>query len=343
MFLFVNDALNIGLTLALVLIFIGLTCLVNKSVNNKAVKVKKGIFWFYLVLFIVLVAFVGLSLWFFNMDLLQIISGGWAGFFDIILKSITSIIGSGITIFVAAVFMKLVTIFVKRASQKEGPMQKRVITIMKLVKSIARYTIYTITILVILALWGINVLPAIAGLGILGLVVGLGAQSLIRDIITGFFIIIEHQYDVGDIVEVNGFKGEVLVIGLKTTRIKNWKQDVKIVANGSISELINYSNTQSVAIVEFGIAYKEDVQKTIDILNIELTKYMEKYSNIVGTPVVLGVTDLASSSVNIKVLIKTNTEKHYGVERGMRQAIKEILDKNNIEIPFPQMVVHKPE
>jgi small conductance mechanosensitive channel len=343
MFLFTSTALNIGLTIALLLIFIGLTILVNKSVNKDTEKIKKGVLWLYFGLFIVLIAFVALALWFFNLDLIQIVKDGWQDFSDTIIESITAIVGTVITIFLAAVLMKLISIFVAKASQKEGPMQKRVKTIMKLVKSVSRYSIYTIAILVILALWGINVLPALAGLGILGLVVGLGAQSLIKDIIAGFFIIIEHHFDVGDIVEINGFKGEIVDIGLKTTRVRNWKQDINIIANGNMSTLINYSKTLSLAVVEFGIGYGEDVQKTIDILNVELPKYKEKYPDIIEDPVVLGVTDLAASSVNIRVIIKTNTEKHYGVERAMRQAIKEILNQHNIEIPFPQMVVHKPE
>ncbi|MBI9009831.1 MAG: mechanosensitive ion channel family protein [Tenericutes bacterium] len=342
MILFASNGLNIALTLGLLVIFIGLARFINKSMRKNIEEVKKGILLLYLVLFLVLVFFVGLSLWFFNMDLIQIIQDGIEGFVALIIENLSALVGSVVTIFVAAVLLKLIGILVIKASQKAGPAQKRVKTIMKLVKSISRYTIYLVVALIILALWGINVLPALAGLGILGLVVGLGAQSLIKDFISGFFIIFEHHFDVGDIIEVNGYKGEVVDIGLKTTKMKNWKQDIKIIANGSISELINYSNTQSVAIIEFGIAYKEDIQKTIDILNIELPKYMEKFPDILEVPVVLGVTELASSSVNIKVLIRTNTEKHYGVERGMRQVIKEILDKNNIEIPFPQVVVHKP-
>jgi small conductance mechanosensitive channel len=194
-----------------------------------------------------------------------------------------------------------------------------------------------------LAIWGINVLPALAGLGILGLVVGLGAQSLIKDFIAGFFIIFEHHFDVGDVVEINGFKGKVVDIGLKTTRVQNWKNAIKIFANGVITEPINYSKNPSVAVIEFGIAYGEDVQKTIDILNQELPKYQERFPDILEAPTVLGVTQLADSSVNMRVIIKTATETHYGIERGFLQIIKEILDKNNIEIPFPQVVVHKGE
>jgi small conductance mechanosensitive channel len=196
-------------------------------------------------------------------------------------------------------------------------------------------------VLVILSIWGVDVLPALAGLGILGLVVGLGAQSLIKDLIAGFFIIFEHHFDVGDVVEINGFKGRVIDIGLKTTRVQNWKNDIKIFSNGNITESINYSLADSFAVIEFGISYGSDIQRTLELLEQELPKHMDKLPDLIDIPKVLGVTDLASSSVNIRVIAKTNPETQYAVERKLRQAIKELLDENGIEIPFPQVVVHE--
>jgi small conductance mechanosensitive channel len=214
---------------------------------------------------------------------------------------------------------------------------------LKVTNSLINYVVKIIAFLVILSIWGVDVLPALAGLGILGLVVGLGAQSLIKDLIAGFFIIFEHHFDIDDVVEINGFKGRVIDIGLKTTRVQNWKNDIKIFSNGSISEPINYSVANSMAIVEFGIAYHEDIQKTIDLLNQELPKYKALLPELLEIPTVLGVTDLASSSVNIRVICKTLPESQYNAERKLRQGIKEILDANGIEIPFPQVVVHEPK
>ena len=184
-------------------------------------------------------------------------------------------------------------------------------------------------------------MPALAGLGILGIIIGMGTQSLIKDFISGFFIVFEHHFDVGDIVEINGWKGEVIDVGLKSTKVRNWKQDIKIFSNGSIENTINYTLSPSTAIIDFGIAYKEDVQKTVDLLNLELPKYVEKFPDITEPPIVLGVTELANSSVNLRVIIRTATEKHYAIERAFRQIIKEILDANDIEIPFPQVTVHQ--
>ncbi len=343
MFLFANNALNIGLTCAVVLGFIGFAFIINKVVTKRQENMKKGNVWLYMLILIVLVICVGLVMWFFGLDSSTALTNLFDSAASSIGEKIGALVGTVVAIFVAFLIIKIVKMLVKRASEKEGPMKKRIGTILKVVKSITTYIVEIVVLLVILSLWEINVLPALAGLGIMGLVIGLGAQSMIKDLIAGFFIIFEHHFDVGDIVEINGFKGEVIDIGLKSTRVKNWKQDIKIFSNGNISEVTNYSLTPSLAIIEFRIGYSEDIEKTIKLLNKELPKYREIFPEIIEDPNVLGVTSLADSSVNITVIIKTDTEKHYAIERAIRKGIKEILDKNNIEIPFPQMVLHKPE
>ncbi|MDY0210764.1 MAG: mechanosensitive ion channel family protein [Acholeplasma sp.] len=255
-------------------------------------------------------------------------------------QSLGAIIGSVIAIATAVFVIKLAKLGFRSVGKKSGPLQRRKQTIAKVSMSIIRYFIGILTILIVLSIWGVNVLPALAGLGILGLVIGLGAQKFINDLIAGFFIIFEHHFDVGDKIEVAGFKGDVIDIGLKTTRIKNWKGEIKILANGQINELINFSKNPSIAEVSFGIAYKEDVQKTIDLLTAELPKLKTRFPQIMEDPQVLGVTNLNNSSVDLKVICKTENQTHYGVERALRQLIKEVLDRNHIEIPFPQVVVH---
>jgi small conductance mechanosensitive channel len=196
--------------------------------------------------------------------------------------------------------------------------------------------------IIILSIWGVNVGPALAGLGIAGLVIGLGAQKFINDLISGFFIIFEQHYDIDDVIEVQGFKGVVTDIGLKTTRIRNWKGDVKIMANGDMTNLTNYSRNPSVAVVDFGIAYEEDIQKTFNLLEEYLPKFKATQPDVVEDPINLGVVSLGASSVDIRVMARTNNEKHYGIERALRKFIKDMLDENDVEIPFPQIVVsHK--
>ncbi len=339
MFLFADTLVNVLATVGLIVVYLGITFLINKRVNALQEKGKKGIIWWYLFLLVLLVVAVFVALWFFNIDLIAVLNEIWISIKDVVVMSVDSIIGTVITIFVASLLLRISNFFIKKTIERESKYQKRITTIMKVVNSIIKYVIYLVTILVVLSFWNVNVMPALAGLGILGLVIGMGAQSLVKDIIAGFFIIFDRQYDVGDIVEINGFKGEVVDIGLKSTRIKNWKQDISILANGSIGTIINYSKTNSVAVIKIGVSYESNIQKVLDIIKAELPQITKEYPEVVEEPNVLGVTELDSSSVVITIIIKTETEKHYGVERKVRQAIKEILDNNGIEIPYPHVTI----
>ncbi|MCD4827524.1 MAG: mechanosensitive ion channel family protein [Acholeplasmataceae bacterium] len=258
-------------------------------------------------------------------------------------ENLGRIISSTVIIVIAFFVMKFSKIAFKRIGLKEGRAQRRRKTVGKLLSSVTRYTVGIIAIISVLSVWGFNVGPALAGLGIMGLVIGLGAQKFINDLIAGFFIIFEQHYDVEDVVEAQGFKGVVTDIGLKTTKIRNWKGDVKILANGDMTNITNYSRNLSVAIVEFGVAYKENIGKVLELLTENLPKFKALNPVIIEEPVVSGVIALNSSSVDIRVIAKTLNEQHYAVERSLRKFIKDLLDENGIEIPFPQVVVHQPK
>jgi len=344
MFLFVNNTVNIIVTVGIVLFLIGFFFLQRVYTKKKGDDVNKvSLVVFYILFLVFLFGGFALVLYVWGFDIQGFFIESWDDILAFLLKQIGDIFATVIIILVISLVLKLVKIILRKSAKREGPNKKRRVTMLKVTNSLINYVVKIIAFLVILSIWGVNVLPALAGLGILGLVVGLGAQSLIKDLIAGFFIIFEHHFDIDDVVEINGFKGRVIDIGLKTTRVKNWKNDVKIFSNGSISEPINYSIADSVAVVEFGIAYHEDIQKTIDLLNLELQKYKTLLPELLENPTVLGVTDLASSSVNIRVICKTLPETQYNSERKLRQGIKEILDANGIEIPFPQVVVHEPK
>ena len=344
MILFASNTLNIIVTVGIVFVILLYLIFQRKYIKKKDEEINKFLLGFLYFFDIVLLAGgILLILFIWGFDFNTLFTDFWSKMIDFIIPQIGNIIISVIIFFVVSFILKVIKIILKKSAAKEGPNQKRRITMLKVTNSLINYTLKIIMVLVILSIWGVDVLPALAGLGILGLVVGLGAQSLIKDLIAGFFIIFEHHFDVGDVVEINGFKGRVIDIGLKTTRVQNWKNDIKIFSNGNITESINYTLADSFAIIEFGISYDSDIQKTIDLLEQELPKYMEKLPDLIEIPKVLGVTDLASSSVNIRVIAKTKPEAQYGVERKIRQGIKELLSENGIEIPFPQLVVHEPK
>lgn len=334
-----NLLFSIGIVTAVVLILI-----LQRNILKKEDALKH---WFILVVYfvtfaILLAAILGLfAIWGFDLALYIATT-----FNDIILSltaNIGRIISSLIVIFITLLLFKLSkTIFVK-FGVKDGSTQRRRKTVGRLLSSITKYTLGLISIIAVLSIWGVNVGPALAGLGIIGLVVGLGAQKFINDLIAGFFIVFEQHYDVEDVIEVQGFKGVVTDIGLKTTRIRNWKGEIKILANGDLTNITNFSKNLSLAVVEFSIAYKEDIQKTFDVLNENLPKFKDMFEQIVEPLTVSGVTALNPSSVDIRVIAKTLNLQHYNVERALRKFIKELLNEHNIEIPFPQVVVHKAE
>ena len=340
---FASLGLNIGLTVATIFILLTFFFFENRLIKKKEDTLKKWIIILsYVISFIILLASVGFILYIWEFDLSNYLGNAWDGFVVILNESIGKLISSALVIFIAMLILRISKITVKRIGQKPGPNQRRKRTVARVIRSITKYTIGILSILIILSMWGVNVAPALAGLGILGLVIGLGAQKFINDLIAGFFIIFEHHFDVGDKIEVKGFKGEVIDIGLKTTKLKNWKNEILILSNGEIASLINFSKDLSVAAVDFSISYKEDMQKTMDLLNAELPKLKLQFPEIVEDPQVIGVTNLNTSSVDMRVTCKTLNEQHYGVERTIRKRIKELLDEHNIEIPFPQIVINQP-
>ncbi len=323
---------------------VGLIILENHFIKKHELNLKKTLMILIVISsFILFLCAIFLLLWIWNFDFQSYLSVVLSDSILFLEDSVGKFVSSVIILFVAQLILRLSKIALMKIGSKEGPLQRRKKTISRVIRSTSKYLVWTITILAILAVWGMNVVPALAGLGILGLVIGLGAQKFINDLISGFFIIFEQHFNVGDKIEVQGFKGEVIDIGLKTTKIKNWKGEIKILSNGEISNLINYSKDDSIAVVEFGIAYRENIQSVIDLLNAELPKLKLIYPQIIEPPTVSGVIDLSSSSVNLRVISKTLNEQHYAVERGIRQRVKEILDANQIEIPFPQVVVHTPK
>ena len=336
--------LQIILTVIISAIVIALIVFERIYVKKHEETIKKGmLFVFFLVSLIAFLAgaFGIVLIW--NVNITALLAQVWDKIVIFFTTSVPALIGTAVVVFVWILILQLSRIALKRIGDKPGPMQKRRKTISKVLISIINYTLAIIGIIVILAIWGVNVLPALAGLGIVGLVVGLGAQKFIQDLIAGFFIIFEHHYDVGDVIEVGGFKGTVVDIGLKTTRLRNWRGEIKILNNGEVNTLVNHSKNPSVAVVLFAISYEEDIDRTTEVLKAVFPSFRKQYADVlIEDPEVSGVMNLGASSVEMRVTVKTLNEQHYGIERALRKLIKETLDANNIEIPLPQIVVNKP-
>ena len=217
---------------------------------------------------------------------------------------------------------------------------KKIGTYKVLFQNIIKYCIIIFTILAILPIYGVDVTSIIAGIGIFGAVIGLAFQDIAKDFIAGISIILENQYSIGDTIQVGNFKGEVIYLGLKTTRIRNYDGCIKIIANRNIAEVINYSIGYSLAIVDVSVSYESNLEKVEKTLNNIAEELSNTLPNLKGKVEVLGLESLNSSSIDYRMIARTATMEHFGVQRLMRKAIKDRLDKEKIKIPSQQVEVH---
>lgn len=208
--------------------------------------------------------------------------------------------------------------------------------------SLIKYTAAIVLVFYVLKTLGVDTTALLAGVGILGLVVGLGAQPLIADIIAGLFIVFEKVFDVGDIVVVDGFRGTVKEIGVRTTQIMDAGGNVKIINNSDLRTVINMTEQLSLACCDLSIEYGESLERVEAILKDNLDSIRENIPDIKEGPFYKGVAELADSAVIIKFVAKCEEGAKYQVERDMNRQFKLLFDKYNINIPFPQIVLNKP-
>lgn len=216
----------------------------------------------------------------------------------------------------------------------------RIKTVNMLVINIIKYVIVIIVLLAILAIFGVNVSSLVAGLGVTTAIIGLAFQDLAKDLIAGIFIITEAQYEVGDTIQVDGFMGEVVSIGLKTTQIRDYKGATKIIGNRYMDNMINYSLHTSLAVVDVGVDYghtPKTVEETLQELAQELNGTME---NAKGDIQILGINELDDSSIVYRVTLEVKSMKQFETERFLRKKIIEKFEQKNIKIPVTQIEVH---
>ena len=204
---------------------------------------------------------------------------------------------------------------------------KRGVTIIKLITSFIKYLIAIVAILLILSAFGVNTRTLLA--------------SLIADIIAGLFIVFEGDFEVGDIVVVDNWRGTVQEIGIRTTKIIDWSGNIKIVNNSHISTIINQTKELSIATAYIGIEYGQSIIEVENIIKDNLDRIKNAIPEIIDGPFYKGVDELADSSVNLLFMAKCKEEDIYGVKRALNRELKLIFDENNINVPFPQVTISK--
>ena len=225
---------------------------------------------------------------------------------------------------------------------REESQGRRVDSLMTLVRSVARYGIYFIAILLILNQFGfaksLNGLIAAAGIG--SLASGFGAQNLVKDVVTGLFMVFENQFSVGDYIQIDDNTGTVEATAMRVTYLRTFKGEQVIIPNGSITRVINYTRGSSVAQITISTAYEANTRQVLDIIQEAADTYAREHADLVlEDPVVQGVTSLSPSSVDIGVICKTPAMSQWQVERGLRLAIKETFDRKGVEFPYPRLVL----
>lgn len=255
----------------------------------------------------------------------------------IIDKAIGIVIIFFIMYFVIKVGNKIIDKFVQKQIKSNARFSmepQKAKTIGEVLKSVLKYLTYVFGIGIIATKIFSNISVAVAGIGTVAL--GLGAQSLIKDLINGIFILFEDQYGIGDHITIGQFEGIVETIGIRTTALRDFTGDLHLIPNGSIVEVTNHSRGNIRFMVDVDIAYEEDIDNAMRCIEEVCEKFGNNNEEVVDPIQVLGVNSLNASSVTIRVIGKSKPLSQWAMERELRKEIKVALDKAKIEIPYPK-------
>lgn len=234
---------------------------------------------------------------------------------------------------------------VARPQEGEPPSetQKRAETLVRLLRQGVVIMLWVVGLLIILRELGVDITPILASAGILGLAVGFGAQNLVRDVISGFFLILENQVRVGDVAVVNGTGGLVEAVNFRTIVLRDLSGVVHVFPNGTINTLANMTHEWSAYVFDIGVAYKEDVDRVMALMKevgAEL-RADEKFGPLMVEDIeIFGVDAFADSAVTIKGRLRTRPIKQWDVGREYRRRLKHAFDREKIEIPFPHRSIY---
>jgi small-conductance mechanosensitive channel len=246
------------------------------------------------------------------------------------------------TVFYVFIIYASVRLFVWLLSTIFVHATKKTITIVRLVSSSVEYLCTLSLIFIILSIWGVDTTTILASAGIVALIVGLGAQSLIADVIGGLAIVFENQFDVGDIIVIDGFRGSVMEIGLTATRVVDGGGNCKVIKNSAISSVINLSHDYSLAVVDMLVDYEDDLDNIRSLLTANLPSIAKKIPQLNGPLSYLGVQEFQASGILLRIVGKVNETDKFAVQRQLNEAIYDLFIKNGISIPLHQIVVKTP-
>ena len=232
---------------------------------------------------------------------------------------------------------KIINKALNRAENNKKLSAARIQTLEKLLLNVFSYVIFFLFIVMFFGIIEQPIGPLLAGAGVIGLAIGFGAQGLVSDIVTGFFILLERQIDVGDYITVASYDGVVEEIGLRTTQIRGFDGTLHFIPNREINSVSNHSRGNMRALVDIGVSYEENMDQALGILN-NVCEQFQKDERFVDGPNVIGVQEFGTSEIVLRIIGKTINNEQWGAERDIRKAIIEAFNANDIKIPYPHQV-----
>lgn len=269
-----------------------------------------------------------------------------------VVNQLPSILLIIILLFISLKFLKIIIrrlkkILISRATKNEKvntlEAEKRITTLMGILKGIGKILIWSVFLMILLKKFGVDIGPILAGAGILGLAVGFGAQELVRDFISGFFILLENQVRTGDVAIINGTGGLVEKIELRTITLRDFSGVVHVIQNGKINSLSNMTKEWSAIVFDIGVAYKEDVDQVIQLMKetgenlVNDSAFKERIKEPIE---IFGLDKFGDSAIVIKARLKTIPGDQWAIGREYRKRLKKVFDDKGIEIPFPHTTVY---
>lgn len=249
------------------------------------------------------------------------------------------LINSAIIIVIIYCISSAVRVFFKSQMKKNN----RTKTVYTLLDGFVKYGCMIAIAIFILKALGVDTAALIASVGVLTLVVGLGAQPLIADIIAGMFIIFENEYNVGEVISVDGFRGTVIEIGIRSTKILDAAGNIKIINNSNIGDIVNLSRELSLAIADCDFPYDVPIEVLENILKDNFDRMREDIPAIVEGPFYKGVCDYKDSNVTVRIVAQCNEDDRFQVERDLKREYRKLITEKGIDIAYPQVVINYSE
>lgn len=265
------------------------------------------------------------------------VDNGFVALWNGIVNHSSAIFGSLIAILIAMIVKLLIDLIVNLLSHRS----KRGKTVGSLIKSLFKYLIVIITVGVILSLWGVNVAGIVAGVGILTLIIGLGCQSLVNDIVSGIFIVTDSYFEVGDTVIIDGFRGTVVSVGLRTTKIRDWCNNIKSINNSSINTVVNVSRYLSNAQVNIVIPFNQDLKFVEGLIGENIDKIEKNIPNLKGKIIYKGITEITDRGANMFFAVACLEDDRFQIERDLLRELYILFAENNVGPAYREIAMNK--